>query len=134
MSGDERKERTEAGDAGTAWRRAATALDPAPRKSEARSAPVAGADRVRRRSLGLTLDDRPPTAHGRAMGGTRTTEDAPQGKSARFRSRPSNAGWLVLDTWTGEPASIGGMAQVGLSKLDADHTAALLQRQVSARD
>lgn len=68
------------------------------------------------------------------MGGTRTNKDASQGKTVRFHSRPANAGWLVLDTWTGEPALIGGLAQVGLSKIDADYTAALLQRQSAGCD
>ncbi len=51
-------------------------------------------------------------------------------QAMRFRSRPANGGWLVLDTWTGEPASIGGLAQVGLSQADADHMAAMLQSRV----
>lgn len=89
---------------------------------------------MRRSITGQTLDDRPPTAHGRAMGGIGTNMDASQGKTARFRSRPANVGWLVLDTWTGEPALIGGLAQVGLSKADADYTAALLQRRSAGRD
>ncbi len=52
----------------------------------------------------------------------------------RYKSRPANAGWLVLDTLTGEPVVIGGIAQVGLSKVDADHTAATLQGLQSVLD
>jgi hypothetical protein len=38
----------------------------------------------------------------------------------------------VLDTWTGVPATVGGLAQVGLSKIDADYTAAILQSRVTS--
>jgi hypothetical protein len=55
------------------------------------------------------------------------TADKLDGKSIRYRSRPANGGWIVLDTWTGEPAQIGGLAQTGLSQIDADHTAAMLE-------
>lgn len=48
-------------------------------------------------------------------------------RARRYKSRPANTGWLVLDTFTGEPVVIAGIAQVGLSKIDADHTAATLQ-------
>ncbi len=51
-------------------------------------------------------------------------------QAIRFRSRPANGGWLVLDTWTGVPASIVGLAQAGLSQADADHIAAMLQSRV----
>jgi hypothetical protein len=78
------------------------------------------------------LDDRPLAAHCESMSETKTTfAAAADVTSERFRSRPADRGWLVLDTWTGEPATIGGLAQVGLSKIDADHTAAMLQSRVT---
>ena len=66
------------------------------------------------------------------MSGGRTIKDTSDEKSARFRSRPANTGWLVLDTWTGEPVLIGGLAQVGLSKIDADHMAAMMQGRTAS--
>lgn len=68
------------------------------------------------------------------MKGGRTITDTPHEKSVRFRSRPANTGWLVLDTWTGEPVLIGGLAQVGLSKIDADHMAAMLQGRIAGAE
>lgn len=65
------------------------------------------------------------------MTGGGTIRDTSHEKSVRFRSRPANGGWLVLDTWTGAPAQVGGLAQVGLSKIDADHMAAMLQGRAS---
>ncbi len=73
------------------------------------------------------LDDRPPALHYHAMEEISAIADAPDEKAVRYRSRPANGGWLVLDTWTGEPAQIGGLAQTGLSQIDADHTAAMLE-------
>lgn len=55
-----------------------------------------------------------------------------QKQPVRFRSRPANTGWLVFDTWTGEPVVIGGFVQSGLSQIDADHTAAMLQAVANA--
>jgi len=67
------------------------------------------------------------------MSETKTTPAAAdEVTSARFRSRPADRGWLVLDTWTGVPATVGGLAQVGLSKIDADYTAAILQSRVTS--
>jgi hypothetical protein len=68
------------------------------------------------------------------MSRPRTITDTSDEKSVRFRSRPANAGWLVLDTWTGAPVEIGGLAQVGLSKVDADHTAQMLQGRATGAD
>ena len=81
---------------------------------------------------GQMLDDQPLALHCETMSDTKTTLDPTvQVTLARFRSRPADRGWLVLDTWTGEPANIGGLAQVGLSKIDADHTAAMLQSRAT---
>ena len=75
------------------------------------------------------LDDRPPALHYRAMEDTSAISETVDEKAVRYRSRPANGGWLVLDTWTGEPAQIGGLAQTGLSQVDADHTAAMLENR-----
>ena len=63
------------------------------------------------------------------MEDTSAISDTLKEKAIRYRSRPANGGWLVLDTWTGEPAQIGGLAQTGLSQIDADHTAAMLENR-----
>jgi hypothetical protein len=76
-----------------------------------------------------SLDVEQSSRHCEGMIASETPSDTSRDKSIRFRSRPANRDWLVLDTWTGEPAQIGGIAQVGLSKVDADHMAALLQAQ-----
>ena len=79
------------------------------------------------------LDEQPLALHFETMSEPTTTPEASiEPPSARFRSRPADRGWLVLDTWTGEPANIGGLAQVGLTKIDADHTAAMLESRAAA--
>ncbi|HVI31046.1 hypothetical protein [Phenylobacterium sp.] len=44
----------------------------------------------------------------------------------RYRIRPDREGFTVYDLWTGEAAVIAMAPQTGLSREDADHTAALL--------
>ncbi|HSV02879.1 MAG TPA: hypothetical protein VLI41_06700 [Phenylobacterium sp.] len=44
----------------------------------------------------------------------------------RFSVRADGPGYSVWDREAGEPAVIAGMTQTGLSRDDADHTAALL--------
>lgn len=44
----------------------------------------------------------------------------------RYLVRPDSSGHCVYDIWTGEPATIAMTRQTGLSKEDAEHTAALL--------
>jgi len=46
----------------------------------------------------------------------------------RFVIHPDPAGYSIRDLLTGEPAILGAMPQKGLSKEDAEHTAALLNR------
>jgi hypothetical protein len=53
--------------------------------------------------------------------------------SKRFVLRPDPAGFSVVDLWSGEPAVIAMTAQSGLSELDADHTAELLNRRQTAQ-
>lgn len=44
----------------------------------------------------------------------------------RFAVRADGPGYSVWDREAGEPAIIAGLSQTGLSRDDADHTAALL--------
>jgi hypothetical protein len=46
----------------------------------------------------------------------------------RFVIRPDPQGYSIRDLLSGEPAILGGMPQKGLSERDAEHTAALLNR------
>ncbi|WP_374469575.1 hypothetical protein [Phenylobacterium sp.] len=44
----------------------------------------------------------------------------------RYAVRPDSSGYTVMDLDKGGPATLGGMTQSGLSKADAEHTAAVL--------
>lgn len=46
----------------------------------------------------------------------------------RFLVRPDREGFSVFDAWDGQPAVIAMMRQTGLSRADAEHTAALLNK------
>jgi hypothetical protein len=52
---------------------------------------------------------------------------------ARYVIRPDAAGFSILDLWTGQPATVAGTRQVGLSQRDAEHTADLLNRTAADR-
>lgn len=54
--------------------------------------------------------------------------------SERFVIRPDREGFSVYDIWTGEVAAIAMTPQDGLSRIDAEHTAALLNRRAAAGD
>jgi hypothetical protein len=47
----------------------------------------------------------------------------------RFLVRPDREGYSVYDIRSGEPAVIAMSPQTGLSRRDAEHTAALLNRR-----
>jgi hypothetical protein len=47
----------------------------------------------------------------------------------RFSIRPDATGFSVYDLWTGETVIIAMTPQDGLSREDADHTAALMNRR-----
>ena len=47
----------------------------------------------------------------------------------RYVIRPDSEGYRVCDLWTGEAAVIAMTPQTGLSELDAEHTAELLNRR-----
>lgn len=50
----------------------------------------------------------------------------------RFVVRPDPKGFRIIDTKTGEPATIAMAAQVGLLEDDALHTANLLNQRTEA--
>jgi hypothetical protein len=52
----------------------------------------------------------------------------------RFVIRPDKEGFSVYDVWTGEVAVIAMTAQDGMSREDAEHTAALLNRRAAGGD
>lgn len=47
----------------------------------------------------------------------------------RYLTRPDREAFSVFDVWTGEVAVIAMVPQTGLSKQDADHMAALMNRR-----
>jgi hypothetical protein len=47
----------------------------------------------------------------------------------RFVLRPDRNGFTIQDVLTGQPASIAGTRQSGLSEQDASHTAKLLNQR-----
>jgi hypothetical protein len=57
-----------------------------------------------------------------------------ESKTNRFALRPDRRGWTVYEVWTSEPAVIAPVPQTGLSELDAQPTADLLNRRVRAGD
>ncbi len=52
----------------------------------------------------------------------------------RFATRPDPEGFSVYDVWTGQTVVIAQAAQDGLSREDADHTAAMLNRRARGGD
>jgi hypothetical protein len=50
-------------------------------------------------------------------------------KKPRFAVRPDGTGWTVFEMWTGEPVVLARDRQVGLSEVDAKHTADLMNRR-----
>ena len=55
-------------------------------------------------------------------------------KKDRYAPRSGADGWTVLELWTGQPAVVAGVAQTGLSRDDAEHTAKLLNGQARRGD
>ncbi|HEY8572725.1 hypothetical protein [Phenylobacterium sp.] len=53
---------------------------------------------------------------------------------SRYVLRRDRGPFSVIDIWTGEPAVIAMVPQRGLSELDAQHTADLLNRRARAGD
>jgi hypothetical protein len=51
----------------------------------------------------------------------------------RYLLRPDRIGFTVQDAFTGQPAVIAGAPQTGLSELDAQHMAKLLNERQGAR-
>ncbi len=49
--------------------------------------------------------------------------------TVRFLVRPGPTGFSVYDVWTGETAVIAMTPQDGLSREDAEHTAAMLNKR-----
>jgi len=52
----------------------------------------------------------------------------------RFVVRPDRQAYSIIDIWTGEPAVIAMVPQTGIPQDDAEHTAELLNRRVTADD
>jgi hypothetical protein len=52
----------------------------------------------------------------------------------RFCIRPDPTGFRVFDVWTGETVVIAMTLQDGLSREDAEHTAAMLNRRADGGD
>jgi hypothetical protein len=50
-------------------------------------------------------------------------------KKDRYAVRPDSGGWTVYEVWSGNPALVAALPQVGLPEADARHTAALLNSQ-----
>lgn len=59
---------------------------------------------------------------------------ADERKRQRFGIRPDGQGWTVFETWTGEPVVLAQDRQVGLSEVDAQHTAELMNRRAQEGD
>ena len=55
-------------------------------------------------------------------------------KTDRYALRPDPAGWTVVELWTGKPAVVAGAPQTGLTEEDANHTAALLNKNARRGD
>jgi hypothetical protein len=55
-------------------------------------------------------------------------------KTDRYALRRDAAGWTVYLVWTGEPATVGGAPQTGLSEDDARHMVSLLNAQARRGD
>ncbi len=54
------------------------------------------------------------------------TEDR---KTRRYGVRADGKGWTVFEAWSGEPVVLAQAQQVGLSEVDAQHTAELMNRR-----
>lgn len=52
----------------------------------------------------------------------------------RYAIRPDGEGYSVVDIWTAEPAVIAMTPQTGMSALDAEELAVMLNRQAAAGD
>jgi hypothetical protein len=52
----------------------------------------------------------------------------------RYMTRPDRDGFSVYDVWTGEIVAVAMTSQAGLSREDADHMAALLNRRARQGD
>jgi hypothetical protein len=61
----------------------------------------------------------------------RMTEDC---KTARYGVRRDGQGWTVFEAWTGDAVVLAQERQVGLSEVDAEHTADLLNQRALAGD
>jgi len=59
---------------------------------------------------------------------------ADERKTDRYALRPDPSGWTVLEIWTGKPAVVAGAPQTGLTEEDANHTAALLNKNARRGD
>lgn len=55
-------------------------------------------------------------------------------KKQRFAVRPDRSGFTVYEIWTGEPVVLAMDPQVGLSEIDAQHTADLMNRRAAGGD
>jgi hypothetical protein len=50
-------------------------------------------------------------------------------KTERYGVRPDGKGWTVFEAWSGEPVVLAQARQVGLSEVDAQHTAEQMNRR-----
>jgi hypothetical protein len=55
-------------------------------------------------------------------------------KTDRYGVRPDGRGWTVFEAWSGEPVILAQARQVGLSEVDARHTADLLNQRAVLGD
>ena len=55
-------------------------------------------------------------------------------KKDRYALRSDATGWTVFELWTGNPATVAGVPQTGLSEADAKHMAGLLNTQARRGD
>jgi hypothetical protein len=55
-------------------------------------------------------------------------------KTDRYNVRPDAKGWTVFEAWSGEPVVLAQARQVGLSEVDAKHTADLMNRRAMSGD
>lgn len=55
-------------------------------------------------------------------------------KTNRYGVRRDGKGWTVFEVWSGEPVVLAQARQIGLSELDAQHTAELMNRRATTGD
>jgi hypothetical protein len=55
-------------------------------------------------------------------------------KKDRYGLRSDGSGWTVIEIWTGAAAVVAGVAQTGLSEVDAKHMAKVLNTQARRGD